>query len=88
MGNDLVGQIFDKFKSFRPDKTIMKIWSKKDMAIILAVKKPSEWQMEMDPYYIYSKGKLDGISYLDNANVITRITKPENLIYHNPDVEK
>jgi hypothetical protein len=87
MGNDLVGQIFDKFKSFRSDKTIIKIWNKKDLSIILAVKNPKEWEMEMDPYYVYSKGKIDGISYIDNESLVSKITKPEFLIYKDKSLE-
>lgn len=87
MGNDLVGQIFDKFKSFRPGKTIIKIWNKKDLSIILAVKNPKEWEMEMDPYYVYSKGKIDGISYIDNESLVSKVTKPEFLIYKDKSLE-
>ena len=97
MGNDLVGKVFDVFKEYRPSKTIMKIWNKDKVCIfydavivvciILAVKDPAEWQMEMDPYYIFVDGKVDGISYLDNAAKIKRITKPEYLIYHDTSLD-
>lgn len=87
MGNDLVGQIFDAFQKFRPGKTIIKIWNKGDLSIILAVKDPKEWEMEMDPYYVYSKGKIDGISYIDNADLVSRVAKPNFLIYHDKVVE-
>lgn len=87
LGNDLVGKVFDVFKEYRPSKTIMKIWNKDKVCIILAVKDPAEWQMEMDPYYIFVDGKVDGISYLDNAAKIKRITKPEYLIYHDTSLD-
>ena len=87
LGNDLVGKVFDAFKEYRPSKTIMKIWNKDKVCIILAVKDPAEWQMEMDPYYIYADGKVAGISFLDNATKLKRITKPENLIYHSKTMD-
>lgn len=86
MGNDMVGQVIDKFKEFRPAKTVMKIWNKKDLYVILGVKDPSQWETEMDPYYVYSNGKIDGVSYLDNAEVLDKVMKPEYLIYHDKNI--
>lgn len=86
MGNDLVGQVFDAFKDYRPNKTIMKIWNKGKICLILAVKDPDEWQMEMDPYYLFADGKVSGVSYIDNATKLKRISKPEYLIYHDKSI--
>lgn len=86
MGNDLVGQAVEAMKKFRPNKTVMKIWNQKDLCVILAAKNPSEYEMEMDPYYIYAKGKVDGVSFIDNEAVLSKVMKPENLIYTNKDI--
>ena len=87
MGNDLVGKVVDAMKQFRPDKTVMKIWNKKDLCVILAVKDKSKWVEEMDPYYVYANGKVDGISYLDAEPVLSRVMRPEFLIFVNKLLE-
>lgn len=87
MGNDLVGQAIEAMKKFRPNKTVMKIWNKKDLCVILAVKNPETWQEEMDPYYVYAKGKVDGISFIDNEAVLTKVMKPEYIAYKNKSLE-
>lgn len=81
MGNDMVGQIIEGFKSFRPDKTVVKIWNKNKLYVILGAKDPTKWEYEMDPYYIYTDGKFNGISYLDNEEVLSKVLKPQYLIY-------
>lgn len=86
MGNDLVGQSVEAMKKFRPNKTVMKIWNKKDLCIILAVTDPANWEMEMDPYYVYANGKVDGVSYIDNVNVLSKVMKPEYLVYTNKEI--
>lgn len=83
MGNDLVGQAIEAMSKFRPDKTVMKIWENNKICIILAVLDPKQYETEMDPYYIYTDGKVDGISYLDNADILIRLLKPENMVYQN-----
>ena len=87
MGNDLVGKVIDKMKEFRPNKTVMKIWNQNKLCVILAVKNPAEWQMEMDPYYVYIDGKVDGVSFIDNEGVLSRVMKPRNMIYHNKSID-
>lgn len=87
MGNDTVGKVIDAMEKFRPNKTVMKIWNKKNLSVILAVKNPKEWQMEMDPYYIYSDGKVDGISFIDNESILSKVMKPEYLIYHDKSLD-
>ena len=86
MGNDLVGQAIDAMKKFRPNKTVIKIWNKGKLCVILAVKNPDSWEEEMDPYYVYGDGKVDGISYLDNADILDKIVKKEYLVYTNKDI--
>ena len=86
MGNDMVGQAIEAMKQFRPNKTVMKIWEKGKICLILAAKDPDNWQMEMDPYYIFADGKVDGVSFIDNATKLKRIARPEKLIYHNKDI--
>ena len=87
MGNNLVGQVNDAMEKYRPDKTVIKIWNKGKLCVILAAKNPAEWEMEMDPYYIYADGKVSGISYIDNGDVMKKVLKPENLIYHDPSID-
>ena len=82
MGNDLVGQAFDAMEKFRPDKTIIKIWNLNNLCIILAVKDPEQYETEMDPYYAFANGKVEGISFIDNEAVLSKVMKPQNLIYH------
>lgn len=81
MGNDLVGQAIEAMKKYRPEKTVIKIWIKNKVAILLAAKEPSQYEYEMDPYYIFVDGHVDGISYLDNGTKLKRIMKPEYLAY-------
>lgn len=81
MGNDLVGQAVEAMKKYRPEKTVVKIWNKDNSCLILAAKNPDEYEMEMDPYYIYAKGAIAGISYIDNAAKLKKIMKPEFLVY-------
>ena len=81
MGNDMVGQVIDKFKEFRPNKTVMKIWNLGKVYIILGVKDPEQWEYEMDPYYMYCDGVIDGITYLDDADELDVIMEDDNLIY-------
>ena len=47
MGNNLVGQVNDAMEKYRPDKTVIKIWNKGKLCVILAAKNPAEWEMEM-----------------------------------------
>lgn len=81
MGNDMVGQIIEEFKKLRPNRTIMKIWNKQKLYVILAVKDPSKWEYEMDPYYTYIEGQFAGISYLDNSDTLGKVLKDQYLIY-------
>lgn len=86
MGNDLVGQAIEAMKKYRPEKTVIKIWNKGKSCLILATKNPKEYQMEMDPYYIFAEGAISGISYLDNAAKLKKIMKPEYIAYQNKSV--
>lgn len=88
MGNDMVGQIVDKFKEFRPDKVVAKIWNLNKAYVILGVHDINKWQYEMDPYYTYIDGEMAGISYIDNESLMKKILKPENLIYVNKSIEQ
>lgn len=87
MGNDLVGQAIDVMKKYRPEKTVIKIWNKGKSCLILAAKNPKEYQMEMDPYYVFAEGAISGISYLDNADKLKKIMKPECLAYVNKSID-
>lgn len=87
MGNDLVGKVVDKMKEFRPKKTTMKIWNKKDLCLVLAVNDPKNWETEMDPYYAYVNGDIAGVSFIDNEEILSKVMKPENLIYKNKMLE-
>lgn len=86
MGNDLVGQAIEAMKKYRPEKTVVKIWNKGKSCLILAAKNPKEYQMEMDPYYIYAEGAISGISYIDNANKLKKIMMPEYLAFTKKDI--
>lgn len=81
MGNDMVGQIIDEFNKTRPEKTVIKIWNNGKLYVILAARDPQNYKMEMDPYYMYTEGKLFGVSYIDNADTMEKVVRPENLIY-------
>lgn len=88
MGNDMVGQVIEAFKKVRPERTVMKIWNYQKAYIILGVKDPDQWEYEMDPYYMYIDGKISGISYLDNAELLIKALKANNLIYVNKLIEE
>jgi len=88
MGNDMVGQVIDAFKKFRPNKVVAKIWNLNKAYVILGVRDLKQWQYEMDPYYTYIDGKVAGISYMENESLMKKMLKPENLIYVNKTIEQ
>lgn len=81
MGNDLVGVIIDSFKKVKPNLTVMKIWTKSKLSIVLAVNHPESWRDEMDPYYVYSAGNIDGLTLTDNMDIVDKVIRNEYLIY-------
>lgn len=81
MGNDLVGVIIDAFKKVKPELTVMKIWNKSKLSIILAVHDPNNWEKEMDPYYAYSNNCIDGFTFIDNMPIVDKVVRNNYLIY-------
>lgn len=81
MGNNLVGVIIESMKKVKPELTVMKIWNKNKLSIILAVHNPNKWETEMDPYYAYVDGNIDGLTLTDNFEVVNKVLKNEYLIY-------
>lgn len=82
MGNDKVGQIIEEFKKYDSSRTVVAIWNKKDLYVIIAKHNPDKNAVEMDPFYVYADGKgIDGITYVDNQELLTQVMKPEYLIY-------
>ena len=81
MGNDLVGQIIEAFKKDSPELTVIKIWNKKKLNVVIAVHNPENWREEMDPYYAYVDGLIDGLTVMDNLPVLEKVMVDSNLIY-------
>lgn len=82
MGNNLVGEIIDKMKSYDSSLTVVKIWNKAKLSIILACNDPSNWRMEQDPYFAYNGKKIDGLTFTDNIKAIKEVCTDSNLIYN------
>lgn len=81
MGNDMVGKIVDAFEKFNPELYVIAIWNMRDVYLVVAKHTPNKNDIEMDPFYIYSGGKIDGITYTDNKKIFDKLMKPDNLIY-------
>ena len=81
MGNNMVGVIHDAFEKKYPELTIMKIWNKNKLYLVLAVEDVNNWKKEFDPYYYYNNGEIRGVSVIDNMDTLDTVMTDSNLIY-------
>lgn len=77
----MVGQIVDAFKEQKPKLTVIKIWNRKELYIVLAAYSETEWKTEMDPYYTYVNGQIEGFSVMNNLPIADRVMTDNHLIY-------
>lgn len=82
----MVDEIIKAFKEHNSKMTVMKIWSKGNLHIVLAVFNPDEWNWEMDPYYIYDNGRIDGIFLAQATELFDTVINDKCLIYKNPKI--
>lgn len=77
----MVDEIINAFKEHNPKLNVIKIWIKGNLNIVLAVYDKARWRVEMDPYYIYDGGRIDGIFLAQEQDLIDKILIDENLAY-------